>query len=61
LLNNNENATVPKSKNVRELNTTLVGEMKIFECHIECLTRCREGFSDTNLKTNFRTHLETTR
>ncbi len=39
----------------------LVGEIKIFGCHIGRLTRCRKGFSGTNEKTNFITHLETAR
>ncbi|MCL1462465.1 hypothetical protein M3J57_28320, partial [Klebsiella pneumoniae] len=39
----------------------LVGEIKIFGCHIGRLTGCRKGFSDTNEKTNFITRLETAR
>ena len=42
-------------------NACLAGEMKTFECHIERLTGCRNGFSDTNEKTNFITYLETVR
>ncbi len=39
----------------------LVGEMNFFGYHIERLTGCRKGFSDTNKKTNFITRLETAR
>ena len=31
------------------------------KCHIRRLTRCREGFLDTNKKSNFTASLETTR
>jgi hypothetical protein len=46
---------------LRSVWACLVGEMKIFGCHIGHLTGCRKGFSDTNEKTNFITHQETAR
>ncbi len=36
-------------------------EIKIFGCHIGCLTECQKRFSDTNEKTNFVTRMETAR
>ncbi len=39
------------------LRACLAREMKFFWCHIERLTGCRKGFSDTNEKTNFITRL----
>ena len=39
----------------------LIPKRENFWVSRQCLTRCREGFSNTNYKTNFRTHLETAR
>ena len=44
-------------ENEPTLRGCLVPKMKNFGCQIDCLTRCREGFSDTN----FKTHMETAR
>jgi hypothetical protein len=50
-----------KTVEIKNLRVCLVGEKEIFGCHIECLTGCRKGFSDTNEKTNFRTRLKIAR
>jgi hypothetical protein len=44
----------------RRLGLRLVREI-IFFCYIECVGGCREGFSNTNKKINYRTRQETAR
>jgi len=39
----------------------LVGERKVFGCHIGCFVGYRKGYSDTNKKINYITYLETAR
>jgi hypothetical protein len=61
LSNNNESATIPFSKKIRELNKALVDDRKILGVTSDVSEGCWDEFLNTNKKTNYRTRQETAR